>query len=185
MLFSTAFQGNEEKPTPFRRPQRRTKMPARFLTTPSAGRGTLPDDNSALNLLEFVLSHPDSFGRLVACPPNSSKTFNNVYYIQFRVINGLLQYNICSAILIQADLCFATCTDIVKSFSARQMAQGMFIDAFADFLSREDMENRPLSANNRIFIPTTISVHGNSYFFSFLLQFLFLASNDCVHLFRM
>ncbi|BAS93145.1 Os05g0281950 [Oryza sativa Japonica Group] len=37
------------------------------------------------------------------------------------------------------------------------MAQGMFIDAFADFLSREDMENRPLSANNRIFIPTTIS----------------------------
>uniref|UniRef100_A0A0E0PK36 Ubiquitin-like protease family profile domain-containing protein n=1 Tax=Oryza rufipogon TaxID=4529 RepID=A0A0E0PK36_ORYRU len=113
-----------KKPTPFRRPQRRTKMPARFLTTPSAGRGTLPDDNSALNLLEFVLSHPDSFG---------------------------------SAILIQADLCFATCTDIVKSFSARQMAQGMFIDAFADFLSREDMENRPLSANNRIFIPTTIS----------------------------
>uniref|UniRef100_A0A0E0AXA5 Ubiquitin-like protease family profile domain-containing protein n=1 Tax=Oryza glumipatula TaxID=40148 RepID=A0A0E0AXA5_9ORYZ len=79
-----------KKPTPFRRPQRRTKMPA-------------------------------------------------------------------SAILIQADLCFATCTDIVKSFSARQMAQGMFIDAFADFLSREDMENRPLSANNRIFIPTTIS----------------------------
>lgn len=62
MLFSTAFQGNEvannvctKKPTPFRRPQRRTKMPARFLTTPSAGRGTLPDDNSALNLLEFVL----------------------------------------------------------------------------------------------------------------------------------
>uniref|UniRef100_A0A0E0M2A8 Ubiquitin-like protease family profile domain-containing protein n=1 Tax=Oryza punctata TaxID=4537 RepID=A0A0E0M2A8_ORYPU len=62
-----------------------------------------------------------------------------------------------SAILIQSEHCFANANDIIQSFSAGHTPHGMFIDAFADFLGKEDGHNIPDSATKRIFIPTTIS----------------------------
>uniref|UniRef100_A0A0E0JHX3 Ubiquitin-like protease family profile domain-containing protein n=2 Tax=Oryza punctata TaxID=4537 RepID=A0A0E0JHX3_ORYPU len=62
-----------------------------------------------------------------------------------------------SAIIIQSEHCFANANDIFQSFSIGHTPHGMFIDAFADFLGKEDVHNNPDSATKRIFIPTTIS----------------------------
>uniref|UniRef100_A0A0E0LBF3 Ubiquitin-like protease family profile domain-containing protein n=1 Tax=Oryza punctata TaxID=4537 RepID=A0A0E0LBF3_ORYPU len=63
-----------------------------------------------------------------------------------------------SAIIIQSEYCFANANDIFQSFSAGHTPHAMFIDAFADFLGKEDGHNIPDSATKRIFIPTTISL---------------------------
>uniref|UniRef100_A0A0E0KP00 Ubiquitin-like protease family profile domain-containing protein n=1 Tax=Oryza punctata TaxID=4537 RepID=A0A0E0KP00_ORYPU len=62
-----------------------------------------------------------------------------------------------SAILTQSEHCFANANDIFQSFSAGHTPHVMFIDAYADFLGKEDGHNIPDYATKRIFIPTTIS----------------------------
>jgi hypothetical protein len=52
----------------------------------------------------------------------------------------------------------AKATDIAASFKAGSMTEGIFIDAFASLLFKDEMRDNPETFGKKIFIPTSVTV---------------------------
>uniref|UniRef100_A0A0E0A9G9 Ubiquitin-like protease family profile domain-containing protein n=1 Tax=Oryza glumipatula TaxID=40148 RepID=A0A0E0A9G9_9ORYZ len=55
------------------------------------------------------------------------------------------------------DLILAKATDIAASFKAGSMTKGIFIDAFASLLFKDEMRDNPETFGKKIFIPTSVT----------------------------
>jgi hypothetical protein len=52
----------------------------------------------------------------------------------------------------------ANATDIAASFKVGSMTEGIFIDAFASLLFKDEMRDSPETFGKKIFIPTSVTV---------------------------
>ncbi|KAF0905470.1 hypothetical protein E2562_004438 [Oryza meyeriana var. granulata] len=75
--------------------------------------------------------------------------------------------------------CMATGGDIVGSFADGCMMKGIFIDAFATFLVKEEMRDRPQSYGKRIILLVLNNNHWSLYIINFMHKHVdILDSND-------
>ena len=126
---------------------------------PPASQSVPKDDNVAIQLLDLILSDPTKFGRFIPFLPISCTLQLHNCFISIQP-HLLTQSNIIphSPPLIEVDCHSADATDIAASFKVGSMTQGIFIDAFASLLFKDEMRDNPETFGKKIFIPTSVSV---------------------------
>ncbi|KAF0928447.1 hypothetical protein E2562_003259 [Oryza meyeriana var. granulata] len=60
-------------------------------------------------------------------------------------------------VFIEVDRCMASGSDIAGSFADGCMMEGVFVDAFATFLLKEEMRDMPQTYGKPVFTPTTVA----------------------------
>uniref|UniRef100_A0A0D3HC64 Ubiquitin-like protease family profile domain-containing protein n=1 Tax=Oryza barthii TaxID=65489 RepID=A0A0D3HC64_9ORYZ len=125
---------------------------------PPASQSVPKDDNVAIQLLDLILSDPTKFGRFIPFLPISCTLQLHNCFISIQP-HLLTQSNIIphSPPLIEVDCHSADATDIAASFKVGSMTEGIFIDAFASLLFKDEMRDNPETFGKKIFIPTSVS----------------------------
>nr|BAD35296.1 hypothetical protein [Oryza sativa Japonica Group] len=132
------------------------KRAARYV--PPSSQSVPKDDNVAVQLLDLILSDPTQFGRFVPFLPIAcTLQIHNCFIL---ILPHLLtQSNILphSPHLVEVDCYSANATDIAASFKVGSMIEGIFIDAFASLLFKDEMRDSPETFGKKIFIPTSVT----------------------------
>uniref|UniRef100_A0A0E0QXF4 Ubiquitin-like protease family profile domain-containing protein n=1 Tax=Oryza rufipogon TaxID=4529 RepID=A0A0E0QXF4_ORYRU len=125
---------------------------------PPASQTVPKDDNVAIQLLDLILSDPTKFGRFIPFLPISCTLQLHNCFISIQP-HLLTQSNIIphSPPLIEVDCHSVDATNIAASFKVGSMTEGIFIDAFASLLFKDEMRDNPETFGKKIFIPTSVS----------------------------
>ncbi|EEE51552.1 hypothetical protein OsJ_32764 [Oryza sativa Japonica Group] len=84
--------------------------------------------------------------------PDSAK----VVALRERILSDPARFG--SANIIEVGISAATASDIASLFTDGSMTKGLFIDAFINLILHDEQEFSPMSAGDRIFLPTSVSV---------------------------
>uniref|UniRef100_A0A0E0R3J5 Ubiquitin-like protease family profile domain-containing protein n=1 Tax=Oryza rufipogon TaxID=4529 RepID=A0A0E0R3J5_ORYRU len=83
--------------------------------------------------------------------PDSAK----VVALRERILSDPARFG--SANIIEVGISAATASDIASLFTDGSMTKGLFIDAFINLILHDEQEFSPMSAGDRIFLPTSVS----------------------------